>query len=80
MPSLDLTVADKVCIESSERLLTNKHMMAAGKVLAKQFPGMQGLQSTLLCQMEGFSPISTESNAGYVSEGKCATLAISERL
>ena len=78
MPSLDLTVADKECIGSSEGLLTDKHMMAAGKVLAKQFPGVQGLQSTLLCQTEGFSPISTESNAGYVLEGKCVTLAVGE--
>ena len=75
LPSLSLTVADKECIESNEGMLTDKHINAASKVLAEQFPGVQGFQSTLLCQKEQFSPISTESNAGYVAEGKCAVIA-----
>ena len=54
-------------------------MMAAKNLLSKQFPGVQGLQSTLLFQKEMFSSISTETNAGYVAEGKCTTLTISEQ-
>lgn len=42
-----LSFADK---ESNEGILTDKHTEAASNVLAKQFPGIQGLQSTILCQ------------------------------
>ena len=70
MPSLDLTIYDKGCIEMEDGLLTNKHMLAASKLLKRQFPGLQGLQSTLLSETDGFSPISLEQNAGFVLEGE----------
>ena len=54
MPSLDLTVYDKGCIEMEEGLLTDKHMLAASKLLKREFPGLQGLQSTLLSETDGF--------------------------
>ena len=69
MPSLDLTVYDKGCFEM-EGLLTDKHMLAASKLLKREFPGLQGLQSTLLSETDGFSPISLEQNAGFVPEGE----------
>ena len=40
-----------------EGLLCDQHMMAASKLLKQEFPDLQGLQSTLLSQNEGFSPI-----------------------
>ena len=70
MPSLDLTIYDKGCIEMEEGLLTDKHMLAASKLLKREFPGLQGLQSTLLSETDGFSPISLEQNAGFVPEGE----------
>ena len=69
MPSLDLTVYDKGCIEM-EDLLTDKYMLAASNLLKREFPGLQGLQSTLLSETDGFSPISLEQNAGFVLEGE----------
>ena len=71
IPSLDLTVYDKEAIECDTGLLCDKHMAAANKILARQFPNLQDLQSTLLAQTDGFLPISTGSNAGYIPEGKC---------
>ena len=70
MPSLDLTVYDKGCIEMEEDLLTDKYMLAASNLLKREFPGLQGLQSTLLSETAGFSPISLEQNAGFVLEGE----------
>ena len=64
--SLDVTVYDKGCIEM-EGLLTEKHTMAASKLLKREFPG---LLSTLLSQNDGFSTISLEQNAGFVPEGE----------
>ena len=65
--SLDLTINDKEAIEIESGLLCDKHMSAANTIMAHQFPNLQGLQSTLLSQMDGFSPISIGSNA---PEGK----------
>ena len=50
MPSLDLTVYDKGCIEMEEDLLIDEHMLAASKLLKREFSGLQGLQSTLLSE------------------------------
>ena len=65
--SLDLTINDKEAIEIESGLLCDKHMSAANTIMAHQFPNLQGLQSTLLSQMDGFLPISIGSNA---PEGK----------
>ena len=43
----------------------DKHILAADKIFEKQFPQLQGLQSTLLSQTEGFSPISVKGNCSY---------------
>ena len=56
--TLDLSFYDKEVIESEEGLLCDKHILAANKIFGKQFPQLQGLQSTLLSQTDGFSPIS----------------------
>ena len=40
-------------------MLTDKHMYAAHKLLQKQFPGVQGCQSTLLAQKR-FTAVSDE--------------------
>lgn len=69
VPSLGLTAYDKGCVESREGLLCDKHMMAASKILADDFPQLQGLQSTLLYQTDGFSPISIQPSAGCRTEG-----------
>ena len=58
-------------------LLCDKHILAASKLLQREFPGLQGLQSTLLFQTDGYSPISMEPNAGYVPEGKYITIKLS---
>ena len=63
---LDLKTGDKVIIERG-RKLTDRHMEAAHKVLAEQFPHLQGLQSTLLAQTGGFTPVSECS--GFIPEG-----------
>ena len=70
VPSLSLTLYDKDVIESTEGLLSDKHMLAANEIFANQFPSLQGLQSTLLCQSDGFVPISIDGGSGYITEGK----------
>ena len=51
--------------------LCDRHMHAANKLLAAQFPHLQGLQSTLLSQT---SFTSIQESGGYMSEGKCFVL------
>ena len=63
---LDLKTSDKSIIERG-RELTDRHMEAAHKVLAEQFPHLQGLQSTLLAQTGSFTPVSECS--GFIPEG-----------
>ena len=46
--NLGLTVRDKVALRKGK--LCDRHMHAANKLLAAQFPHLQGLQSTLLSQ------------------------------
>ena len=67
---MSLTLYDKDVIESTEGLLSDKHMLAANEIFANQFPSLQGLQSTLLCQSDGFVPISIDGGSGYITEGK----------
>ncbi len=49
VPDLGLKTRDKAIIEKGG-LLTDQHVHTARKVLAEQFPHLQGLQSTLLVQ------------------------------
>ena len=63
---LDLKTSDKAIIERG-RELTDRHMEAAHKVLAEQFPHLQGLQSTLLAQTGSVTPVSECS--GFIPEG-----------
>ena len=70
VPSLSLNLYDKDVIESTEGLLSDKHMLAANEIFANQFPSLQGLQSTLLGQSDGFVPISVDGGSGYITEGK----------
>ena len=53
MRYLDLNMRDKLVLEENG-MLTDKHMYAAIKLLSRQFPELQGLQSTLLPQNSGF--------------------------
>ena len=46
--------------------LSDKHMHAAHKLLRKQFPFMNGLQSTLLSETRGFAPISSNGRFGCI--------------
>ena len=65
---LNLTMKDKVVLESQDGMLTDKHMDAASKLLAAQFPRLQGLQSTLKYQTaRGLTPINF--SGGFVPEG-----------
>ena len=43
--------------------LTDQHIHAANKLLSKQFPELQGLQSTLLSQNGGFVPVTSDGTA-----------------
>ena len=53
---LDLYFSDKIAIETN-CMLNDKHMYAALKLLKKQFPEIDGFQPTILCQTNGFSPV-----------------------
>lgn len=69
--NLGLTVRDKVALRKGK--LCDRHMHAANKLLAAQFPHLQGLQSTLLSQT---SFTSIQESGGYISEGKCFIVLI----
>ena len=54
---LDLNLSDKKILMSG-KYLSDKHMQAANLLLKKEFPHLQGLQTTLLSQTEeGFTHI-----------------------
>ena len=57
--SLDLKSNDRIVIQKNG-LLNDKHMHAVHKLLRKQFPHINGLQSTLLSQKCGFSSVSSD--------------------
>ena len=61
---LDLKTRDKAIIEKG-RLLTDRHMHAAHKVLAEQFPHLQVWE--LLSQTGSFTPVSKGN--GFLSKG-----------
>ena len=68
VPELNLTMRDKDVLESPDGMLTDRHMDAVRKLLASQYPHLQGLQSSLLCQTEtGFNPI--DVSGGFMPEG-----------
>ncbi len=50
----------------SGAMLTDTHMHAVHKLLKKQFPGVQGCQSTLLQQNKGFTAVSGEGMYIYL--------------
>lgn len=56
---LDLYYSDKLIILTCA-MLNDKHMYAALKLLKKQFPDIDGLQPTILCQTNGFSAVSKD--------------------
>ena len=66
MHSLDLNSHDRSVIKEGGGL-SDKHMHTAHKLLRKQFPLMNGLQSTLLCQTRGFAPVSSNGRFEYLS-------------
>ena len=47
-------------------MLSDRHMYAANKLMASQFPGIDGFHSTLLAQSTGFPPISEEATCRMV--------------
>ena len=57
--NLNLNSSDKIAIET-DAMLNDKHMYAALKILKKQFPGIDGFEPTILCQTNGFSPITED--------------------
>ncbi len=63
---LDMRVWDKLVIRDG--MLCDRIMFAANKLLAIQFPHLQGLKSTLLSQTS-FTPI--EESGGYITNGEC---------
>ncbi len=62
--NLDLRVRDKVVLRKG--ILCDRHMYAANQLLAVQFPGAQGLQSTLLSQT---SFTSIQLSGGIIHDG-----------
>ena len=56
MRVLGLCTSDIMVVEKREMLL-DTHMLAAHKLIQKQFPNLDGCQSTLLCQNRGFSAV-----------------------
>ena len=56
---LDLREEDKLAIEN-EKFLNDRHMHAVQKLLQKQFPGVDGLRSTLLSQIGDFETVCNE--------------------
>ena len=56
---LTLRVIEKNEIENGS-WLSDVHMYAASKLLAKQFPHLKGLQNTVLCQNGGFKSVSSD--------------------
>ena len=63
---LNLKESDKIAIQSGD-CLNDHHMHAAHEMLRKQFPHVDGLQSTLLCQNDGLIPI--QPGAGFCPSG-----------
>ena len=58
VPELNLTLKEKLVLESPDGMLTDKHMDAANRLLRSQFPHLQGLQSSLISQSRnGFNPV-----------------------
>ena len=56
---LDPRERDKVIIERGG-FLNDRHMHAVQKLLQRQFPGLDGLQSTLLSQTGDFETVCSE--------------------
>ncbi len=63
---LGLDVSDKKVI-SVGGMLGDRHMYAVSKLLAPQFTSLQGIQSTLLSQGNGFRPVL--QSGGFFPEG-----------
>ena len=66
MDNLDLKNHDRFVIEEGG-LLNDRHMHAAHQLLRKQFPLLNGLQSTLLIQSNGFSPVASNGRNLYTT-------------
>ena len=49
-----------------ENFLNDRHMHAVQKLLRKQFPGLDGLQSTLLCQNGDFETVCNEGKLDVI--------------
>lgn len=62
---LDLNHYDKEVIEEGG-FLSDRHMYATHKLLKKQFPDLNGLQSTLLNQTAGFTPVSANGKTYHL--------------
>ena len=45
--------------------LGDEHIQLAQELLRKQFPHLDGLQSSLLCQNDGFIPVQSEGTNQY---------------
>lgn len=45
--------------------LSDEHIQLAQELLRKQFPHLDGLQSSLLCQNDGFIPIQSEGTMKF---------------
>ena len=57
----DKTLSEHDMIKSGDLMLSDEHMYLAQAILQKQFPAIDGWQSTLLAQIDGFIPATNES-------------------
>ena len=58
VPTLGLSWDDRATLEKGQ-MLQDIHMHAAHQLTKKEF-GLDGCQSTLLCQTNGFSPVTRQ--------------------
>ena len=64
VPELNLTMREKIVLESPDGMLTDKHVDAANHLLRSQFPHLQSLQSSLMSQSRsGFNPVEVSSDS-----------------
>ena len=68
---------DKSIIET-RAMLNDRHMLAAHKMLGKEFSHYLGLQSPLLCQTGGFEGVLETS--GFFPDGMLGTVQYASQL
>ena len=54
---VDAGITSDIMVVEKREMHLDTHMLAAHKLIQKQFPNLDGCQSTLLCQNRGFSAV-----------------------